>query len=64
MENKVPLTILNWSRKILKNESKTAFVYDDISSYDEVQEGLSYPERNVIMIHSNSKQDQDKNAAP
>lgn len=47
-------------REILKNESKTKFIYDDILSDDEVQEGLNYPDRNSIMIRSNPKQDEDK----
>lgn len=45
-------------REILKNEGKTAFVYDDVSSYDEVHAGLSYPDRKAIMIRSATKQEQ------
>lgn len=47
-------------REILKNESNTKFIYDDILSDDEVQEGLNYPNKNAIMIRSTPKQDEDK----
>lgn len=47
-------------REILKNESKTKFIYDYMSSDDEVQEGLNYPDKNAIMIRSTPKQDEDK----
>ncbi|MDE6746766.1 MAG: hypothetical protein K2J72_09025, partial [Oscillospiraceae bacterium] len=47
-------------REILGNESSTKFIYDDILSDDEVQEGLAYPAGNAIMIRSNPKQDKDR----
>lgn len=47
-------------REILENESNKKFIYDDILSDDEVQEGLNYPNKNAIMIRSTPKQDEDK----
>lgn len=47
-------------KEILENESKKKFVFDEILSDDEVQEGLDYPHGNAVMIRSYPKQDEDK----
>ena len=51
---------IGYIREVLENDSKTKFVFDEIPSDDEIQEGLAYPSRKAIMIRSNPKQDEDK----
>lgn len=47
-------------REILENERETEFVFDEILSDDEIEQGLAYPDRNAVMLRSNPKQDSRK----